>query len=372
MHRRKRQRQHNKAESAPTPNKTAQSITNALKLLAERRDSLKGPDSLLLYKSLGQEMKKLTEQLYELDKSKLTEHVTRLETLERSHGQHNRKPKLKEISTDTRLFPPNGTNRRQVTLSRTSVDSNREVRALKKQLAIGYNLNTVIPERSNALDVCVDCGIDKVVDRETALVVCPRCARNSKFPSHVFDVKEDVPESQAQKQQSTSHMEKYSQQFERGYPCVPRTLMESLSVHYQKIHLHDPSKVQTCRTSAFMKEISDTPKIFRKAPDRVTKELKRESIPEYTSSELKHLLHQRNQLRTHDDTDQRSKKSFSNQNYMRLLGRANGKEQSRLFQHAKTVKIHTERTRAMEQECEYQHAKTGNQPNAIWSLYPST
>jgi len=203
------------------------------------------------------------------------------------------------------------------------------------------------------------------------------------FSSHIFDTKEiEKEESNNSKQQSITHMQKFSGQFERGFPPTPIPYLEALSIAYQKIHLHDPNKVQSCRTSQYLKSIREIPKLFKRAPDRISKELTCVGIPEFTSQELSCLLTQRNRLRSLDEwTDskvnnqpnQKHRKSFSNASYFRQLGRANELEQARLFPHAKTSKIHTERTRDLETEFSQVGEKLNNQNTAIsWCLYPSS
>jgi hypothetical protein len=169
-------------------------------------------------------------------------------------------------------------------------------------------------------------------------------------------------------------MKKFGAQYERGYPCASQAVLETMSVAYSKFHFHDPAKVQACRTTQLMKGMRDLPKVAKKAPDRLTRELKGEPVPEFSSTELSQLLNQRSRLRLPEEmgTDPlKHKKSFNNQIYMRQFGRANGKEQARLFPHAKTTKIHTERMRGLEKECELQREKLGTQEGQCWILYPA-
>lgn len=115
------------------------------------------------------------------------------------------------------------------------------------------------------------------------------------------------------------------------------------------------------------------PSIYKRAPDRITKELTGASIPEFTDQELSQLLNQRNRLQIPEYSDEKKvKKSFNNQIYMRQFGRANGREQARLFPQQKTNKIHRERTKSLEEESLSQYSVLGNQPGQQWYMYPST
>jgi hypothetical protein len=94
-----------------------------------------------------------------------------------------------------------------------------------------------------------------VVDRELAIRVCPKCAVTSTFASHIFESKDMEKGESSSRQQSLNHMQKFSMQFERGHPSTPLDVLEAMSVAYSRIHLHDPSKVQACRTSNLLKTV---------------------------------------------------------------------------------------------------------------------
>lgn len=345
-----------------------------------------GPENILKCKVLTKKAEQLQTQLNNISSKRtereMHEYMAMLDRLEKtsmrdSANNSNRQGQVKEIPLDNRLHPPKP-NRKNIfdIMSQRDSDKWKLLRAHQKRYAVMFNVNNPIQSRSNQIDTCVKCGIDRNVDKETAISVCPKCGSTRRFASHIFETKDtEKDDTQATRQQSLSHMQKFSSQFERGYPSTPIDVLEPISVAYTKFHLHDPAKVQACRTSHLLKNLKDIPKVFKRAPDRLTKELKKESIPEYTSTQLSQLLNQRNRLRTPEEMsgdDKKHRKSFSNQIYMRQLGRANQMEQSRLFPHAKTTKIHMERTRAMERECEIQKEKLGEQAGMVWSLYPST
>lgn len=356
------------------------------KLEKERREfevaraKCQGSENILKYKVLT---KKIQDKDLEIEQIKSKKHekdmhayMAMMDRLEKmpEHPGNQKLINRQEIPFENRLHPPRP-NRKNIfdTMTHRDAEKWKLMRTYKKRYAVLFSQEQPAG-RINPVDVCQSCGVDRHVDKETAISVCPKCGSTRKFASHIFDTKDiEKDDGVTTKQQSLSHMQKFSSQFERGYPNTPIDILEPISVAYQKIHLHDPSKVQSCRTSHFLKSMREIPKVFKRAPDRLTKELKKESIPEYTSQELSLLLNQRNRLRTPEEmgeADQKHKKSFSNQIYLRQLGRCNGLEQSRLFMHAKTCKIHMERTRALEKECEIVREKLGNQPNMIWQLYP--
>ena len=355
---------------------TSKQLEDELERLRIAFDSCKGPENILKSKTLQKRIQTLQQKIHDLKNTSST--PAPLPSFE-STLSNDVKSVKKIIVPITRLYPVK-TNHRNLFDSMSSKEAEKYKlhRAQQKRYAVMHGKDPPTA-RFNHIDMCVRCGIDRVVDKEMAVAVCPKCGSTNKFASHIFEIKESEKEDNATKQQSLNHMQKFSAQFERGHPSAPLSVLESLSIAYSKVHLHDPSKVQSCRTGTLLKPMRDIPKLFKRVPERLTKELKREAIPEYTSSQISQLLNQRNRLRAPDeveeqyeDQDKKHKKSFSNQIYMRQLGRANRMEQSRLFPHAKTTKIHQERTRGLEKELELQREKLGSQDEMCWHLYPAS
>jgi len=380
------------------PNSEKEKVDKELQQVELSISECKGPENILKYKVLCKKKEALQLQIANLitkrSEKEMHEYMATIDKLEKTEAKNTTSSVLlKEVPLDNRLHPPKP-NRKNIfdVMSQRDSDKYKLLRAHQKRCAVLYSNNTNNTKntndtsttgkpkneliRTNQIDTCVQCGVDRNVDKETAISVCPKCGSTRRFASHIFETKDsEKDESQTTRQQSLSHMQKFSAQFERGYPSTPIDVLEPIFLAYTKFHLHDPAKVQACRTSHLLKGLKHIPKVFKRAPDRLTKELKKESIPEYTSTQLSQLLNQRNRLRTPEemsDDDKKHRKSFSNQIYMRQLGRANQMEQSRLFPHAKTTKIHMARTRAMEKECEIQKEKLGEEAGMIWSLYPST
>jgi hypothetical protein len=338
--------------------------------VVEEMKLCRGAKDILRFKTLRHkkdEIKKricrFEEQTEEKTMHKMMSEIDRLEEVDSSYIKE--RPKC--MQTDNRLYPPVINKKNIFDVMRPGEEKKwKSLRAHKKRYSVMFNTSSVVT-RTNHIDTCSKCCVDRIVDKESARSICPRCGNSRMFASHIFDTKEvEKNEGFATRQQSLSHMQKFSAQFERGYPPAPISVLEKLFIQYSKFHFHDPSKVQSCRTTQLMKKCTEIPKMFRRAPDRLTKELRGESIPEYTPQEINNLLNQRNRLRMPEEMKgdiSKHKKSFNNQIYMRQFGRANNMEVSRLFPHAKTNKIHIERCRGLERECIIQQNRTERLPD---------
>ncbi len=351
-------------------------IKKQIENIHKAMDTCIGPENILRFKVLKSQENALQQQIEDLETQKqekeMNQYLAIMDKIEKMPTQEKEGPPT--IPLDNRILPPKAQKKNLFDImAGRDGDKWKLMRMYRKRCAMLFDMEHP-PCRNNPVDQCEKCKVNRHVDKETAISVCPKCGATQEFASHIFETKDvEKDDSNATKQQSLSHMQKFSAQFERGYPNTPIEVLEQMANAYQKIHLHDPAKVQPCKTSHMLKNLS-VPKVFKRAPDRLTMELKRVSIPEYSTQELSSLLNQRNRLRTHDDNsdEQKHKKSCSNSSYMRQLGRANKMEPSRLFYNAKTCKIHMERTRSMESECEDMREKIGNQPGMNWSLYPAS
>lgn len=347
-----------------------ETLRKTLSTCEQKLSKLKGPRNIVKAKDLLIQIKNLRCQIYEQRK------ILRTKTLKPPpKSTENQKPvksTARKMSTTNRLLPAKK-NQHNIFLqmSNTAAQRWQNRRSHSQRHAATFEQKG----RVQTVDMCPKCYVSKCVDKEMAISVCPKCGNTNRFATHIFDTKEVEKDSaKITRQQSLSHMQKFSAQFERGYPCMPVSVLETMSVAYRKIHVRDPAKVQLSATNRLLKTLRQIPRTYKRAPDRMTKELKCEAVPEYTSQELSQLLNQRNRLHAQEDDqdEKKHKKSFTNPIYMRQFGRANMMEQSRLFPHAKTTRIHMERTRAMERECTLQRNKLGDKPSGIWSLYPST
>jgi len=346
---------------------TETELSKASTLLADMKKKLEvltGPENILKSKILK---KKIAEQealivslgnsdAKEAERQKMSTLLSQIDRLEKN-GSAPISQTDKKIPTTNRLYPPLQTQR-NILDEMTTRDSDRwkTLRSFKKRYSVMFN--KPLAARKNIVDVCTKCKTERIVDKEASRSVCGHCGDTIIFASHIFEQKEndkEIDSTLVTRQQSLSHMSKFSSQFERGYPVASLDVLEKLCIEYRKFHFQDPSKVLSCRTASLLKSIPSIPKIFRRAPDRLSKELKCESIPEFTSTELNGLLNQRNCLRLPEDKAKGGtgggRKSYNNTIFIRQFGRSNDLEIARLFQQAKTVKIHIERCRALEEEC---------------------
>lgn len=246
----------------------------------------------------------------------------------------------------------------------------RNIRGHEKRFAL-LSGNYLEPRR-NLVDMCVVHNVERVIDKETARRICPKCGNTQKYETHIFELKDnDKEEGISASNQSLVHMQKFSAQFEQGHPPSTLSTLEKMSVSYMKIHTMDASKAQSSKTAQLLKT-TDIPKNFKKAPDRLTKELRADSIPEFTAVEINTLLNQRSQLRIEDemDADGTKKKSYSNSIYIRQLGLANLMHQSRLFTNAKTQKVHQLRCATLENLVEQQRLSQKPGDTTCWQLQP--
>lgn len=381
------------------------------KTLAEverRLSECKGVEHILKAKTLQRQREQLLQRRAELQNAQpsdrereMFEYMAMIERMERAELDHRRPAGGGSSSSSQKVIPvfphvcPSKASQKNLleTMSAREADRWQNLRAHKKRYALLYEKEHP-KARSNHIDTCPDCQVDLVVDRELATSVCPNCGWTRQFASHIFESKEMEKDDSGARQQSLNHMQKFSSQFERGQPSSSPEVLEALAVAYSKVHLHDPSKVQSCRTSTLLKGVPDVPKAARRIPDRLTKELKGEGVPEFSSAQIQQLLMQRNRLRVPDDmaaealamdavlsaapadeavATKKSRKSFNNQIFMRQLGRSSHMEPARIFPNPKTTRIHIERTRALEKECLHLGVVTaaGGGSDA-WALYPAS
>lgn len=397
------------SSSASAPDASEDPLPALEKTLADverRLSECKGVEHILKAKTLHRQRESLLQRRAELQTAQpsdrdreMFEYMALIERMERADADSRRPagsgPKV--IPVFPHLCPAKASQKNLLaTMSVREAEKWQNLRAHKKRYAILYEKEHP-KARSNHIDTCPDCQVDLVVDRELATSVCPNCGWTRQFASHIFESKEMERDDSGARQQSLNHMQKFSSQFERGQASSAPEVLEALSVAYSKIHLHDPSKVQSCRTSTLLKGVPDVPKAARRMPDRLTKELKGEGVPEFSSAQIQQLLMQRNRLRVPDDmaaealamdavlstapvdeavATKKSRKSFNNQIFMRQLGRSSHMEPARIFPNPKTTRIHIERTRALEKECWNLGVVTGaggGEGKADpWALYPAS
>jgi hypothetical protein len=357
-----------------------------------------GPHDVLKSKLIYKQINSIKSKLKFLQNSKqqkkeifkIMEQNDTMETTRQKFQDNDISTKLKnQMNTKDRLYPPIPQTSVMLfdRMNIRKIQKWQGLRALKKRHALINNDN--LPPKNYNIDFCQSCNVDKIVNRESARSICPKCGDSVSFASHVLDIKDnDKVKSTKTKQQSCLNwMQKGSVQHERGHPMAPNSVIETACLKYNHIHNHDPNKVQPVATRAFFKKCPSVPKEFKCASDRITRELKAQSIPEFTSEQINYLLNQRNRLRAPDEQgkinaefcdssksssskkQKHTKKSFTNNIYMRQFGLMCGLENSRLFPQAKTNKIHLDRCRSLEKQCELQKKNPLNK-KWTWDFKP--
>jgi len=352
--------------------------------LEKRIAQAKGPEHILECKQWSTEVCRLQKELSGYANTtqsmdSLLEHVKTIEHLDLIIAKAASKD---DVYHTNRLLPPSGPTgpagpgpTGQMSKEAREAWHLKRSKQKRMQLIFGNGPHTATVRKLNQ-DVCAKCGVDRHVNREMAVSMCPSCGTTYPFASHIFDSKDvDGDEFEAARQQNLAHMQKYMAQFERGFPMVPDAAKRRLAKEYSVIHVLDAAKVNNARTIQMMKRLPPEllSKEHRSAPDRVSKELRGEPIPEFTSSEISKIVNQRAAMHPTDADEMAfTKKSFRNDVYARYLGRANGCEPARLVCNSKQSVASVDRIREFEQVCEYQKAKHGDRPDQVWSLYPST
>jgi hypothetical protein len=325
--------------------------------LEKQRDSCTGRKNIMRYKSLVRKITEIKKAIFDLKQTKetLCDFQNTIQQLPHKEKTNNSKPH------SCRLYPPEISMSRDFEHLHTErdIDKWKLTRSFKKRCSLLMNTDNECSGLRNNIDKCDICGVDTHVDKESAKKVCPMCGTSSVFFSHIFESKDmEKDDSETTRQQSLAHMHKFGIQYEKGYPTANVEVLENLTNAYNKFHFHTPSKVQSCRTNKLLRQCKNIPKFYRRCPDRLSKELKSESIPEWTSDELSHLLNQRNKLPlpadkneyTREEKKNNPKKSFNNCHFVRAFSRASGWEQARLIPNAKTTKIYFERNRDLERQ----------------------
>ena len=393
-------------QRAQVKREKTQALQKALAQVEQEMRQCVGPDQILKFKTLRRRQDKLTRELETAVSGSQVDQARKkvLAKMQKTgvQSQYKRLKMERKTPTRYRLLPPPPEDVVNMfdTMTERDITRWKQRRCHEKRFQLMYG-DKLRPDhsgvRTNSVDQCPKCRLDRVVDKEHSIMSCPGCGETKRFAAHIFEVKEyDREDNGANRQQSLNHMQKFSYQFERGYPFATPETLESLTTAYNhRYHYRDANKVQACRTADFMRDLdksasqksgllqglSKVPRSCRRAPDRLSKELKREAIPEFTSQEVSQLLNQRNRLRQGEQADHHSqlddhkhKKSYNNQVFLRQFSRANQMEQGRLFTHAKTTKIHVNRMRSLE-KLMLKHSQdtvhTQKASQVSWEMYPN-
>lgn len=226
------------------------------------------------------------------------------------------------------------------------------------------------PNVSNNIDTCEKCHVPRMTNRELAITACPKCGHRKKFASYIFDWKEQsinrgsalsfqaYASASSAKNVDTSrgsmginHMKQFCMQFKRGFQHIPVELLGFVShAAGGSVHVHDAQKIQTSKLQQVLAKIPGIPTCLKRAPDRISKELRGEAIPEFSEQEMNVLMDHRSKLAI-EQAEERSKKRkaetppeeeesppkiSTNLSFLRTQGRALGYEIANLFPRPKT------------------------------------
>ena len=361
-------------------------MNRELKELEIELGNCKGSHNILKFRSISNRIGKLKHSIanyvpVETENEKIARELKNISSLQNLHHKdlENKIYKSrasKVIPKTTRSMPivkgrRNRMDRMDNKTSRYWCALNAHKRRFKiSHSELGDN-NVDVDRMDNPVYFCPKCNVDRIVDHEKAQAICPKCFKSVSFASHIFDVRDNErEETDGSKCQSLIHMERYMAQYEQNFPIAPEKLLEKLSIRFRKCHSHDPAIVQPSLVSVIMKGL-DVPKSHKTAQDRICKELKGDSVPEFTLDQINRILNQRKMLQP-GGNGQKQRKSANNHIYARQFGCANGIAASRLFVRAKTNSTHLKRTRMLEKKFMERKNITGNTDQQCWDMVPCT
>ena len=149
--------------------------------------------------------------------------------------------------------------------------------------------------RINPIDQCSRCNRNRVVDKELAQTSCPHCGETRMFASHIFDEREMVsvraaaPNAAPPTQQLT-RARNASAQFENSFPSTPLSVLESVVQRYRRIHTNDTLRARSATTAHFLRTTETVPPVFRRAAERITQEIKGQTVHVFSPEQLDDIL----------------------------------------------------------------------------------
>jgi hypothetical protein len=365
----------NKKQSIENRQTKLTNLRQEIKLLHNEWEKCIGPCNILKAKTIHRKIQLCKTKIDLLTSSTIQKQqvfnlMTQNDQLEttRQHFENNNVGfKLHDqISASGRLYPE--IKSRFSNMSIPKIQKWQNLRAHQKRHSIMSEKN--MPIKNYNLDFCEKCKVERIVVREHARSICPICADSKTFASHLFET--TYENTKKIKKTHIDHMEKGITQYTRGFPSTQNTILEKMSLNYNNIHSHDPFKVQAVLTGKLITDCKDLPNTMSNNRDRLSRELKSQSIPEYTQKQINSLINQRDRLKPDQrnlGTKCKQKKHSNNIVYFRQFGLASNMENSRLFPPLKTNSKHLEGCRALEKVCQDQLQKT-KKTNWSWELKP--
>ncbi len=350
---------------------TKESILERIKTIKHKQQACRGLLETVRFRVFGKQIEQLQEELRQLEPSSISANITDAVCNKPTKIVAGKKRK-------TRLYPKGwqDANMQRIPHAKNPIFHNWEkTKSFKSRADIVFKENTP-DSRVQPVDVCTNCSVARIVDKDTSRTICPCCGDCRTLASYVFETQDwDREEVSSNPGSNSSHLQLYALQFKKGFPEPPLELLASLSYKLNKYHGHDACKVQRANMVEALKTVPRVASRFRRSTERLIKEMTSAPIPEFTQLQLTKVINQKNKLQnTRDISGDLSAggtdKSCNNQMYMRHFGLANGMQNAQLFSHAKTVKNHRVRCAHLEAACLQQASMHGGQKVMHWILAP--
>lgn len=209
------------------------------------------------------------------------------------------------------------------------------------------------------VDKCERCHVNRIFERADAWAVCPLCADRKPLATFVLEMKDqDKDDKEEARERKCTNIQRFMYQFERNFPKVPDELLDQLALAYQSIHHHDWNKITTTHSERFLKHM---PQFgwWRKATERLTRELIGKPIAEFSNQEITNLLIRFRKLKVAEDFPDMGeaiqRRHLNTHHIVRHLGTPLY-PQARLFRTGKNRTSHEQTVRSI--ECEIEQPET--------------
>jgi len=315
-------------------------------ILQERLKALDGPYDILQRKTIKRRMQELQSGIHSREwvGPDLPDPSAAAKKYKREKSGHP-----VGIVVESRLYPmPEPSTFRNVMPTRGSVEAKRwtDGKGHKQRYAV-TNATGGLEVQSEDVRLCQRCQVPRLVDREGARVVCPRCGEYRIFATYMMEYHEqrDVPNGSLQRPKAPSHAHahKFAQQYGRGHPQVPPEVLAAVRNHLDRNHCTDPSRATPTAIGKILKSLPEVPRVHRRAADRLSKEMRGEGVPEFTPQQLDKILRKREVISMIMPDHPVTNTTF----LMRELARALGYSAARMFPKGKTPKIHSAMVRIL-------------------------
>lgn len=210
-------------------------------------------------------------------------------------------------------------------------------------------------------ELCHKCLIPTILNHQLSTSSCPKCGQVFHFSSAVFSLTQRGCGNDVNKKVDDTYMRKHLLQFKsKDFEFTPDRVLKLIKLYYDTLQIFGSKKVKNIRTSHIYNQIHKKYQLQTKfnRPDIMNRELKGFSVPLLSDVEIHSLITQRSIL----SNECLGRNDYSFKLYAYRIGVANGIECCRLFQPAKTRRIHQKKSHIVEKsfaelssECMFQH-----------------